>query len=297
MPASAILALGFCWCFYVIQNYADGGEPFAWLDGISAWPSIAIILFAAFLSLHFIFKTHVDLKQNAGTLAEEFFDDADNTISKKTTFFGWETTPSKPANTGPSTFSPELEAKTEERVDIEALWQVYLCRGRFRTRAMRAALMTLLYIAALIAALLAMRPMIGNFPRPPIRGVFPFHFLIFFTICAFLFLTFFVIDAILLHEGFLIQLAKRETCWPDATFQRFKYSITPNRPLSESDLADYWDILLISKRTEALSIMPRVSTRKAQFWISFDMRYVFIRYATAQNRSNHLAERSSDQDI
>jgi hypothetical protein len=114
---------------------------------------------------------------------------------------------------------------------------------------MRAAPMTILYIAALFA----MPPIIGEFPRPPIRGDFPFLFLIFFTtICAFLFLTFFVIDAILLHEGFLLQLGKRETCWPDATFRRFEYSITSSRPLNESDLADYWDILLISKRTEAV---------------------------------------------
>jgi hypothetical protein len=66
-----------------------------------------------------------------------------------------------------------------------------------------------------------------------------------------LFLTFFVIDAILLHEGFLAQLEKEETWWPDATFQKFEYSTSPNRPRNESDLADYWDILLISKRTEA----------------------------------------------
>jgi antibiotic biosynthesis monooxygenase (ABM) superfamily enzyme len=243
VPISAILALGFIWYFYVIQNYSGSGEPFAWFDGISAWPSIAIILFAAFLSLHFICKTHVDLKRNAGALAEEFR--FDNTIPKKTSFFGWETTPSKPAITR----STGLPAKTEERVDIEALWQIYLCRGRFRIRAMRAAPMTILYIAALFA----MPPIIGEFPRPPIRGDFPFLFLIFFTtICAFLFLTFFVIDAILLHESFLLQLGKRETCWPDATFRRFEYSITSSRPLNESDLADYWDILLISKRTEAV---------------------------------------------
>jgi len=55
-----------------------------------------------------------------------------------------------------------------------------------------------------------------------------------------------------LHEGFLIQLEKKETCWPDATFKRFEYSVLPNRPVNEADLADYWDILLISKRTEAV---------------------------------------------
>ena len=144
---------------------------------------------------------------------------------------------------------------------MEALWQRYLCRGRFWTRVFRAAPMTGLYILAFVVAFIAMRPLIGDFPRPPIRNDFPYFYLMTLTIIVFLFLTFFVIDAILLHKGFLIQLEEKETYWPDATFEKFEYPIDCARPKNESDLADYWDILLISKRTEAQSTGPSVARR------------------------------------
>jgi hypothetical protein len=247
VPISAILALGFVGCFYLIQNLSGGGEPFAWFDGISAWPSMMIVLLAAFLSSHFILKTQLNLRQNADTLAEDF--GLERSTKQQASSFGWEVTPAITEITGASPPTSGRPGKSEERVDIQALWQRYLCRGQFRNRVKRAAPMTVLYIAALFT----LQPILGGFPRPPIRGEsLYFFYLIFFTICLFLFLTFFVIDAIFLHEGFLLQLEKNETCWPDATFHRFEYSITPSRPLNERDLADYWDILLISKRTEAV---------------------------------------------
>src|SRR6202007_1654513 len=112
----------------------------------------------------------------------------------KTRFFGWEIPPYKPGI-----------RRLGERIDMEALWQRYLCRGRFWTRVFRAAPMTGLYILAFVVAFIAMRPLIGDFPRPPIRNDFPYFYLMTLTIIVFLFLTFFVIDAILLHKGFLIQ--------------------------------------------------------------------------------------------
>src|ERR1700746_1124125 len=65
VPLCAILAVGVVCCIYVYQNYAGKGQPFAWFDGTSLWPSIAIFLLAALLSVHFIVKIHFQLKQNA----------------------------------------------------------------------------------------------------------------------------------------------------------------------------------------------------------------------------------------
>ena len=230
VPICAIFAIGVVCCFYVFENYLGMGEQFAWSDGTSAWPSIAIILFAALLSIHFFLKTHFDLTQNATKLTEEF--GLEDAVPQNISLFGWEIPP----------------LSTSDRIDIEALWQRYRCRGRFLRRVFRAAPMTILYMAALFAVL----PLIGDFPVPPIRGDFDFRVLMFPTITLFLFLTFVVIDAILLHEGFLLQLEKTESCWPDGTFQKFEYPIEPKRPGNESDLADYWDILLIARRTEAV---------------------------------------------
>ena len=230
VPICAIFAIGVVCCFYVFENYLGMGEQFAWSDGTSAWPSIAIILFAALLSIHFLLKTHFDLTQNATKLTEEF--GLKNAAPQNISLFGWEIPP----------------LSTSDRIDIEALWQRYRCRGRILRRVFRAAPMTILYMAALFAVL----PLIGDFPVPPLRGDFDFRVLMFPTITLFLFPTFVVIDAILLHEGFLLQLEKTESCWPDGTFQKFEYPIEPKRPSNESDLADYWDILLIARRTEAV---------------------------------------------
>ena len=249
VPICALLAVGFtCW-FYIIENSSGRGEPFAWFDGISSWPSIAIILFAALLSVHFIAKAYFDLRRNAAMLAQEFGLTPEKTAPLgKTSYFAWESTTEKPRITDTSPVLTGWEPNTEDRIDMVELWQRYLCRGQFLRRVFRAVPMTVLYIAALKVIM----PLVGQFPVVPIRGDFPFHSLIMCTIRVFLFLTFFVIDAILLHEGFLLQLEKKETYWPDKTFQGFKYPFKPNRPINESDLADYWDILLISKRTEAV---------------------------------------------
>jgi hypothetical protein len=237
VPLCAILAAAVVYCFYVSENYSGRGEPFAWFEGISAWPSIAIILFAALLSIHFVIKTHFDLKKNWFNLTDEFGLEAakpkkDKIFDKldKPPFFAWRIT----------------QANLEEKIDIVALWQLYLWRGRFWMRALRAVPMTVLYMLALYV----IRPLLGDLPDPPIRGDFPFLFLIVPTIIVFLILTFVVIDAILLHEGFLKQFAEKETDWPTATFERYNYPI--HLTGNERDLADYWDILLIAKRTEAV---------------------------------------------
>jgi hypothetical protein len=246
VPICVIVSVGVVYCFYFKENASGGGEPFAWFDGISAWPSIAIILFAGLLSIHLIAKAHFELRKNADKLAKKFGLSASK--QKKTCFFGWEVAPLKPGIPREITVFPGLDFNTKKRIDIKALWKIYLCRGRFWRRLLRVTPMFAIYIIALIVAL----PVIGPTPTAPIRGQFNFILLIAFTIFAFLFLTFFVIDAILLHEGFLLQLEKAETYWPDLTFQKLNYPFRPKRPSSESDLADYWDILLISKRTEVV---------------------------------------------
>jgi hypothetical protein len=108
--------------------------------------------------------------------------------------------------------------------------------------------MVILYVVLLVL----IRPLIGNYPNIPIRGAFNFLALITFTCVLFLVLTFFVIDAILLHCGFLKQLKIAETYWPRDTFKGFKYPTKPDPEGYETELAYFWDILLISRRTEAV---------------------------------------------
>src|SRR5258708_24199196 len=113
---------------------------------------------------------------------------------------------------------------------------------------LRSVPMTFFYLVALLIIIY----LVGGFPRAPIRGQFPFKILIGFVAFLFAFLTFFVIDAIALHAGFMTQLAEKETEWPPETFATFRYPIKPDGPYDKSDLSDYWNILFIARRTEAI---------------------------------------------
>jgi hypothetical protein len=112
VPICMILSVGAVYWFYCTENYLNGGEPFALFDGISAWPSIAIIIFAGLLSIHFILKAHFDLRKNADKLAKKFGLSAPKL--KQTPFFGWEITPLKPGIPRPTLVFPGLDFNTQE---------------------------------------------------------------------------------------------------------------------------------------------------------------------------------------
>jgi hypothetical protein len=253
-------------CLYLIQNWDGNGEHFAFIDGASSWPSIAIILFATFLSIHFIIKTRFDLELNAQSLRKDFALEVKPDITFTLLWqkrlldlqfwshmwkYLWN---SEFWNRAGKTFfyvHDETPKTKGGKVDIAALWKQYHLQGRFWRRVLRALFMTVLYLAflALLEFLLG-----GDFPTIPMRGEgeFLFECLIAVAICLYIFLTFVVIDAIVLHEAFLGQLEEDETGWPPGTFEKFKYAAETG-PYNESDLSDYWDILLIAKRTEAIA--------------------------------------------
>lgn len=235
VPICVMLAAGITWFIYVFQDYTGEGEPFSWFNGTSAWPSIGMLILAGLLSLHFILKVHFDLKANAGKLTEMFSLQGLKNV-KKSPLFCWE--------------FPRLETRQvvqHEKVQVVILWQLYQRLSRFKSRLGRSLPMVLLYLFALTI----IQPLLGNLPRAPIRGAFNFQLLICLTVIAFLVLTFLVIDAIFLHEGFLKQLVDRDSQWPAETGKDFKYTEEALHDHREN-LSDYWDILLIARRTKAV---------------------------------------------
>src|SRR6266481_5462650 len=232
VPFSAVLTAVVVHFFYRANNAVEGGsEPFAWFDGTSVWPSIAIFIFAGLLSFHFILKSQSDLTENAKRLTDNF--GLREQTSEHESWFGWDTPP-KVGNTG--------------KLDIAILWGRYLFRGRLSRRMFRVVPMVLLYVSVIAL----MMPLIGGYPSIPIRGSFDFHLFLLPTIILYLLLTFLVIDSTMLHCGFLKQLESVETFWPDATFRKFGYPVNRHPRKYASELAYFWDILLISRRTEAV---------------------------------------------
>jgi len=256
VPLCAALTVVFVLICYSVDNVVvegeNRGEAFAWLDGASAWPTIAILFFALLLSVHFIIKSNYDLRQNAEKLSKFFGLSLQRRTKRSRRFWSrrfcvharrlwsmwvWDAPPLTLVGTN-----------SEGRIDVEFLWNQYVRRGKIWARFVRTLPMFGLYLSLLFFVSLLV-----GFPRMPLlRGHFPFLTLLIFTSCVFLFLTFFVVDATLLHEGFLNQLRHKESYWPQATFSGFQYPGLRNQQRNESELAYYWDIVLISKRTVAV---------------------------------------------
>lgn len=217
--------------FHANNDVLGGGEPFAWFDGGSAWPAIGIMIFAGLLAFHFIFKSQNDLTENAESLTNHFALGYDMPDGKS--WLGWETIPWNDDTPG---------------IDMATLWRRYLFRGRLSRRIFRVLPMAFLYIIAvsLVSGLM------GGYARIPIRGTLIFWPFLLLTVILFVVLTFFVIDATMLHCGFLKQLGSAETYWPDDTFRKFGYPVDRAPEKYATELSYFWDVLFISKRTEAV---------------------------------------------
>ena len=218
--------------FHANDDVLGGGEPFALLDGFSIWPGIALFIFAGFLSWHFILKSQSELRENAKRLTKRFA--LEDGSPERKSWFGWDAIALKEA-TG--------------CVDMTDLWKRYLFRGRFSRRLFRVLPMAILYMLAISL----MSLLLGGYSNLPIRGdctLWPY--VLFLTISSYVVLTFFVVDSTLLHCGFLKQLQFAETYWPDETFEKFGYESDRDPKKYAPELSRFWDVLLISERTEAV---------------------------------------------
>jgi hypothetical protein len=59
--------------YLVIIAQGEAGEPFAWFEGISIWPTVYLRLFAALLALYFLIRACRKLTENVNTLDEIYF--------------------------------------------------------------------------------------------------------------------------------------------------------------------------------------------------------------------------------
>ena len=241
IPLCAIISAITTYNLYLQSNRDGQGEPFAWFSGASAWPSIGIDILAGLLSIHFLVKAYFSLQSNAAELTEEF--SLTGLAPKASSWFGWDPVSGPPVGDTSSNDKP----KPVSKIDVAALWQGYLQRCRPLRRLLRIVPMVVFYFLALCLLF----DILGPPSHVPIRNFQLFVPIIFVTVVLFLLLSFFVLDAIHLHEGFLRQLSDRESSWPQKTFENYEYSA--DLPVTtQRDLADYWDLLLVASRTEAI---------------------------------------------
>lgn len=214
------------------------GEPFAWMGGISIWPTqflrLAAIVLAAFFIGDVLFKIH----RNNDEMARMFsLRDVPDTRTFMQKFLG--------------RFVVAKDGVTENKVEVQVLWRQYVESGRPWFGFLRSAAMTLIF--ALIA--FALFQLFG-WPNRPYRGATSdwIDWFLSWHVAAFAaYLLFSVNDSTRLTTMFIWALNKHQPqlVWPDAAIKKFSTRLGDH--ISDHLATWYMMIQLIAKRTLVIS--------------------------------------------
>ncbi|WP_292532245.1 hypothetical protein [Methylocystis sp.] len=246
---AAILVLGAGviarWDFFAEAATEHGlGEPIAWTQGISVWPSIALRVIAAILAFCLIFDARRELRNNLAQVQARFF--GENPTGK---------TDEKSVRTQGGSFPitwgmlcyhlPETEDKNG-RVHIRQIWNAYVKKSALWPSTYRIAV----YVVLMLMLFTFLTFIFGT-PNVPWRGelrkvysdvTVPVVFLM-------LILIFLVVDSTLLCLRFVSALRKHKTLWPPETHLAFEKKLELQDPL-----IDEWiDLNFIASRTNCIS--------------------------------------------
>lgn len=232
----ALAVAGVC-LWYANQDWRDAaGEPFAWLDGISIWPTQLLQIVAMLLAAFFLGDVFSRLRQSDETMTRDL---------------------ELSATWDPRTFRQRLFGVfllPEAAVDgskAAVLWNQYLRSGRPGFTLLRA-----LFFAALFGALAWWLTLTFGLPNRPYRGVVSnwvdwvlFGHVAFFTVA----LLFCVSDVTRLTTAWILALGRerKDLTWPEGIVARFahRYGIK-----GDSDVAaSLVPLQLIAKRTAAIN--------------------------------------------
>jgi hypothetical protein len=210
------------------------GEPFAWMGGISIWPTqflrLAAIVLAAFFIGDVLFKIHRNNDEMARMFSLREVPDTRTWLQK---------------------FLGRFVVKKDADIDVQLLWRQYVESGRPWFSFLRSAAMTLIF--ALIA--FALFQLFG-WPNRPYRGPTSdwIDWFLAWHVAAFAaYLLFSVNDSTRLTTMFIWALNKHQAqlVWPGAAIKRFSTRLGYH--ISDHLATWYMMIQLIAKRTLVIS--------------------------------------------
>ena len=213
------------------------GEPLN-VFGASMWPAEALRLLAFLLSVHFVIKSLIILKDNQKEIAPAFSLAAHSERPKDFDWLCWKTID----------VSPHPTSDTE--IDINRLWADY-CYRSTRVSRLRS---TAIWWAVYLLAVWCVWPVFRH-PVTPARGNFMSNLdqvILLLAILASTFLTFFVVHATLLDARLARLLSKGKTHWPEPVREMYQVD-SDSRAGCSNFTGDYLDILLIAHRTRAVT--------------------------------------------
>jgi hypothetical protein len=271
--SSIVLPVAFFLCWLVIYLLAfvqrAEGEPFAWFQGISIWPTEIFRLFVGVMAIFFFLKTERDLKNNDKILGQTFgLDPGHSSPNPEPNFwkrlFCDREFRKKVFRDKVAVRDWKVHVNDDDTgpIDSVKLWRRYVEAGIFRFRLLRFLPLALAYVAA-GTALIA----ILGLPPVPYRGSFSWAcdllFLV-FAVALSIFLTFYVVDATMLNRRLIHYLVKATTEWPDAAYEKLRERKLWSYPHEQLQLIsgaehppgelleDYLDIDLIARRTKVV---------------------------------------------
>ena len=242
------------WGFVADRATAYGlGEPIAWAQGVSMWPSIALRAIAAVMAAVLIRDAWTELSANL------------EDIERRRLKIGAADGASKTANAGGDgraarrplsllgralsyrLIEEEAEKDKDKEVYVDSVWKEYVARQRLRPVAIRIAFYVLLMVMLYISLALAY-----GWPNIPWRG--PYGTAIYYgvtipAVLALLILVFLVFDSTLLCLRFVEVLRRHKTHWPDSTRAKYAEKLNIDDPL----LDDWIDLRFMALRTRCIS--------------------------------------------
>jgi hypothetical protein len=234
------------WDYFAAAATEHGlGEPLAWTQGISVWPSIALRVIAAILAVCLILDAWREHQDNLKEVHAEFFAVEGKAADKPDAkFFG--------ERPGPFSVTWDmlsyrlLESNERGRVRIGDAWKVYATKSALWPSVYRIAVYVLLMLMLFTFLTYLFEP-----PNVPWRGKLREVYQDVTTPVVFfmLILIFLVVDSTLLCLRFVDVLRKHETLWPRETHRPFERRLKFQDPL----LDEWIDLNFIAKRTNCIS--------------------------------------------
>ena len=238
------------------------GEPFAWFEGVSIWPTEILRFFIFLMAVWFVWKTNNALAKSEEAIEKEFgLEPSDKIPWPQAKFLSREWRSQAIALLTVGCWPVERNKK----VIAQELWNYYIPAGNLAVRLIRVTPLVLFYMGAGFCLM----GLLG-FPPVPGRGLGSFCLDRTFLILA-VFLsvgvTFYIVDATMLNRRLIEYLTKEETEWPVAAYASLRKrwsSASQTRREEEKEksesvarppdkiLAEYLDIDLIAKRTKVV---------------------------------------------
>ena len=251
LVAAAIAVSTALWGYGWQQTSVTLGEPFAWFDGLSIWPGVAIRIFAIILAIHFALRSYCEVRRSNQEIRDRFSllsDDHNHGASNDEPNQFWSQSllpwkvdmtlekgarpqevpgPGEASDRGGKASSevkpaPAAAAALNREISFDArkMWRQYIRRGWWGYRLVRVGVWMLLYV---IASFFALAAFDSGFPPEPTRGEFAKLFdqiSMLAVSVASIFLTLFIVDALWLNTSFIRVFTRGMTIWPSEVIQR-----------------------------------------------------------------------------